>query len=204
MWHCRICPTYSWMASHHTHAYVQAAEELMKEKEIDICNAFMTSDSNFSWVLIAANWLSPFARLVLNPILPISIWKLFLPPLNSNSFYCIFSLYNIVLVFPYINMNPPQVYTCPHPEPPSRLPPRTISMGHPRAPAPSILYPASDLDWRFVSYMILYRFQCHSPKSSHSLPLPQSPKDCSILLCLFCCLAYRVIITIFLNSIYMR
>ena len=34
-------------------------------------------------------------------------------------------------------------------------------------------------------------------------PLPQSPKDCSIRLCLFCCLTYRVIITIFLNSIYM-
>ena len=44
-------------------------------------------------------------------------------------------------------------------------------------------------------------FQCHSPKSSHSRPLPQSPKDCSIHLCLFCCLAYRVIVTIFLNSI---
>ena len=27
----------------------------------------------------------------------------------------------------------------------------------------------------------------HSP-----LPLPQSPKDCSIHLCLFCCLVYRV------------
>ena len=37
-----------------------------------------------------------------------------------------------------------------------------------------------------------------------SSPLPQSPKDCSIHLCLFCCLAYRVIITIFLNSIYMH
>ena len=46
--------------------------------------------------------------------------------------------------------------------------------------------------------------QCHSPKSSHSLPLPQSPKDCSLYLCLFCCLAYRVIVTIFLNSIYMH
>ena len=47
-------------------------------------------------------------------------------------------------------------------------------------------------------------FQCHSPKSSHPLPLPQSPKDCSIHLCLFCCPTYRVIITIFLNSIYMH
>ena len=46
-------------------------------------------------------------------------------------------------------------------------------------------------------------FQCHSPKSSHPCPLPQSPKVHSKHLCLFCCLAYRVIITIFLNSIYM-
>jgi len=36
------------------------------------------------------------------------------------------------------------------------------------------------------------------------LPLPQSPKDCSIHQCLFCCLVYRVIVTIFLNSIYMH
>ena len=82
--------------------------------------------------------------------------------------------------------------------------PHTVPLGHPSAPAPSILYPASNLDWRFVSYMTLYMFRCHFPKSSHPLPLPQSPKDCSIRLCLFCCLAYRVIITIFLNSIYMR
>ena len=27
--------------------------------------------------------------------------------------------------------------------------------GHPRAPAPSMLYPASDIDWRFNSYMIV-------------------------------------------------
>ena len=86
---------------------------------------------------------------------------------------------------------------------PSLLPPHTIPLGHPSEPAPSILYPASNLDWRFISYMILYMFQCYSPKSSHPLPLPQSPKDCSIHLYLFCCLTYRVIIAIFLNSIYM-
>ena len=57
--------------------------------------------------------------------------------------------------------------------------------------------------WQFISYMILYMFKCHSPKSSHPLPLPQSPKDCFMHLCLFCSLAYRVIVTIFLNSIYM-
>ena len=100
-------------------------------------------------------------------------------------FILFYLLYNIVLVLPYINMNPHR-YTCvPHPEPRSHLPPCTIPLGHPSAPAPSILYHASNLDWRFVSYMILYMFQCHSPKSSHPLPLPQSPKDCSIHLCLF-------------------
>ena len=41
-------------------------------------------------------------------------------------------------------------------------------------------------------HMILYMFQWHSPKSSHPLPLPQSPKDCSIHQCLFWCLVYRV------------
>ena len=89
----------------------------------------------------------------------------------------------------------------PHPEPCSHLPPHTIPLGHPSALAPSILYHALNLDWWLVSHMIIYMFQCHSPKSSHPRLLPQSPKDCSIHLCLFCCLAYRVIVTIFRNSL---
>ena len=67
-------------------------------------------------------------------------------------------------------------YTCaPHPEPSSLLPPHTIPLGRPSAPAPSIQYRASNLDWQLISYIILYMFHCHSPKSSHPLPLPQSP-----------------------------
>ena len=70
-------------------------------------------------------------------------------------------------------MNPPQVYTCSLSR--TLLPPP--SLYHPSGssqctPAPSIQYRASNLDWRLVSYMILYMFQCHSPKSSHPLPLP--------------------------------
>ena len=95
------------------------------------------------------------------------------------------------------------VHAFPNMNPSSHLPPHNISLGHPRAPAPSMLYPASDIDWRFDSYMIVYMFQCHSPKSSHPLPLPLSPKVCYTHLCLFGCLAYRVITAIFLNSIYM-
>ena len=42
----------------------------------------------------------------------------------------------------------------PHLEPPSHLPPYPIPLGHPSAPAPSFWYPASNLDWQFVSYII--------------------------------------------------
>ena len=122
----------------------------------------------------------------------------------SNFYFYFILLYNTVLVLLHININTPWVCMSSHPEPSSHLPPHTTSLGHPSTPAPSILYPASNLDWRFNSYMILYVFQCHCPKSSHPLPLPLSPKVCSIHLCLFSCLANRVILTIFLNSIYMR
>ena len=53
------------------------------------------------------------------------------------------------MVLPYINMNPPRVCTCSPSWIPSHLPPRTIPLGHPSAPAPSILYHAQNLDWRF-------------------------------------------------------
>ena len=96
------------------------------------------------------------------------------------------------------------ILTCiPKHEPSSHLPPHSISLGHPHAPAPSMLHPASDIDWRFNSYMIVYILECHSPKSSHPLPLPLSPKVHYTHLCPFSCLAYRVVIAIFLNSIYM-
>ena len=90
-------------------------------------------------------------------------------------FYFIFKLYNIVLVLPNIEMNPPQVY----PRSPSwtLLPPPspTLPLGPPSVPGPSIQYRVLNLDWRLVSYMIIYMFQCYSPKSPHPLPLPQSP-----------------------------
>ena len=82
----------------------------------------------------------------------------------------------------------------PNPESPSHLPPHIISLDHPHAPAPSMLYPASDIDWRFNSYMIVCMLECHSPKSPHRLPLPLSPKVRYTHLCLFSCLAYRVVI----------
>ena len=101
------------------------------------------------------------------------------------------------MVLPYINMNPPRVYTCSQSWTPSYVPPHTIPLGHPSAPAPSILYPASHLYWQ--SFIIWYYTCLNAILPNHApFPLLQSPKDCSIHLCLFCCLTYRVIITIFL------
>ena len=84
--------------------------------------------------------------------------------------------------------------------PPSSLPVRSLWVVPVHQPE---VHSIMHRTWTGDLFHTLYMFQCHSPKSSHPLPLPQSPKDCSIHLCLFCCLAYRVIVTIFLNSIYM-
>ena len=95
--------------------------------------------------------------------------------------------------------------TCvPHPEAPSLRPPHPILQGHPSAPTLSTLSHASKWDWRSISHMIIYMFQCYSLKSSRPRLFPQSPTVCSLHLCLFCRLTYRVIVTIFLDSIYMR
>ena len=157
---------------------------------------------------------------------PLELWKKKFPwkqthPLSFNNFYFFFNLrlmmfqstsfLRLINLFYFTTLywfchTLTWIHhgcTCvPHPEPPSHLPPHPIPLGHPCAPGLSILYHASNLDWWFISQMIIYMFQCHSPISSHPCPLPQSPKDCSIHLCLSCCLAYRVIIIIFLNSIY--
>ena len=47
--------------------------------------------------------------------------------------------------------------TCvPHPEPPSYLPPYPIPLDHPSVPVPSTLYHALNLDWWFISHVIIY------------------------------------------------
>ena len=92
-------------------------------------------------------------------------------------------------------------FTCvPHPEPPLPPPSPSHPSGSSQCTSPEHLSHASNLDWRSISHLIIYMFPCCSLRSSHPRHLPRSPKDCSIHLCLFFCLAYRVIITIFLIS----
>ena len=93
---------------------------------------------------------------------------------------------------------------CPTILKPSYLPPYPINLCCPRAPALSTLLHALNLHWSSILHMVIYMFQCYSLKSSHPHLLPQSPKVCSLHLCLFCCLAYRVVVTVFLKSIYIH
>ena len=92
----------------------------------------------------------------------------------------------------------------PHHETPSQLHPHLIPLCCPRTLALGALLHASDLHWSSILHMVMYTFQYYSLKSSHARLLPQNPKVCSLHMCLFCCLAYRIVIAVFLNSIYMH
>ena len=68
----------------------------------------------------------------------------------------------------------------------------------------SLKHPVSFIEPRLVIHFLHDSIHVSMPFSQIIPPSPSpTPKVCSIHLCLFCCLAYRVIITIFLNSIYM-
>ena len=83
-------------------------------------------------------------------------------------------LYNIVLVLPYINMNTPWVYTCSQswtPPPTSLFIPSLWVIPVHQPQASCILRQT----WTGDLFLILYMFQCHSPKSSPS-PSPTESK----------------------------
>ena len=89
-------------------------------------------------------------------------------------------------------------FTCiPHTDTPLPPPSPSHPSGSSQCTSPEHLSHVSNLGWWSVSHLIVYLFQCYSLRTSHLRLLPQSPKVCSVHLCLFFCFAYRVIITIF-------
>ena len=83
----------------------------------------------------------------------------------------------------------------------SHLPPYPIPLGCPRAPALGALLHAWNLHWSSILHIVTYMFQCYSLILSQAPLLPHSPKVGSLHLCLFCCLAYRVLIIVFFLNI---
>ena len=131
--------------------------------------------------------------------------------LNSNSIFFFIYFYYLednhftVLqwALSYIDMNEPWIYMYSpfrSPLPPPSLP---NPSGSSQCTRTEHLSHASNLVWWSVSSLIIYMFWCCSLETSHPCLLSQSPKVCSVHLCLFFCFAYGVIVTIFLNSIYM-
>ena len=124
---------------------------------------------------------------------------------RQQSFFCYFNWRIITILWwflPYFNMNWPQVYMCPHhPKPPLILLP-TLSPWV--VPERQLWVSASCIELTLLSilHMVMYMFQCYSFKLSHPLLLALSPKVDSLHFCLLCCPAYRIISTIFLDSIY--
>ena len=97
-------------------------------------------------------------------------------------------LYNIVVVLPYIAMNQPRVYMCspswtPLP-PPSPSHPSGSSQGTSPEHPVSRIKPGLAIHFTYANIHVSMSF---------SQIIPQSPKGCSICLCLFCCLAYTLL-----------
>ena len=92
----------------------------------------------------------------------------------------------------------------PHPNPPSHLPFHQFLWVFPVHQAQALvscIQPGLMVCFTLDNIHVLMLF---SLETSHPRLFPQSPKFCSVHLCLFFCFAYRIIITIFLNSIYMH
>ena len=104
---------------------------------------------------------------------------------------------------PYTDMNPPWVYMCSPSWTPLPLPSPSHPSGSSLCTSPehpvSCIRPGLVICFTYDNIHVSMLFSQVIPPS----PFPTEPKGCSLHLCLFCCLVYRIIVTIFLNSIYM-
>ena len=120
--------------------------------------------------------------------------------------YYYFLLYNIVLVLPYINMHPLWVYTCspswtPLPPPSPYHLSGSSQCTSPKLPV-SCIKPGLVIYFLYDIIHVLMPFSQIIPTSPS--PSPTESKRLFYASVSFCYLVHRVIVTIFLNSIYMH
>ena len=81
-------------------------------------------------------------------------------------------------VLPYIDMNQQWVDMCPHPDPPSHLPPHPIPQGHPSATSPE--HPASCIEPGLVIYFTYVNIHVSMLFSQIIPPLPYPTESKSL------------------------
>ena len=104
---------------------------------------------------------------------------------------------------PYIDMNQPWVYMCP----PSWSPLPHPSPSHPSglSQCTNLECPVSCIKLGLVIYFTYDNINFNAVISNYpTLAFCHRAQKSDLYICLFCCHAYRVVITIFLNSIYMH
>ena len=119
-------------------------------------------------------------------------------------FFNFILLCNTVLVLPYINMNLPRVYTCSPSWTPFPPPSPYYLSGSSQCTSPK--HPASCIKPRLAIRFLHDSIHVSMPFSQITRPSPSHTESKRLFytsVSLFSCLAYRVIVTIFLNSIYM-
>ena len=121
---------------------------------------------------------------------------------NLNFYFYFILLYSTILVLAYIDMNPPQVYMSSQSWTP--LPPLTPYHLSESSPCASPKHPVSCIEHRLAIRFLHASIHVSVPFSKIIPPSPSPSESKSPFYTSdFCCLTYRVIITIFLNSIYM-
>ena len=139
-----------------------------------------------------------------------SSWVAFAPmkraprlQIHSNFLYFLTLQYCIGFAI-YQNESATGIHVFPILSPPPSSLPITTPLGRPSAPATSIQYRASNLDWWLISYMILYNVSMPFSQIIPHSPSPTESKRLFYTSVSLSCLVHRVIVTIFLNSIYMH
>ena len=135
-----------------------------------------------------------------------SLWAFFLSYDFSLHLFLLvggYLLYNIIVVFAiHWHESAMDLHVFPILIPPSTslpIPSLWVFLVHqPWAPV-SCIQPGLVICFTLDNILVSMLFFQNVPPS----PSPQSPKVCSVHLCLFFCLIYTVIVTMFLNSIYM-
>ena len=118
--------------------------------------------------------------------LPVSFAEAFTNFLFYYYYYCFY--FTILYWFCHTSACIHHGCTCvPHPEPSSHLIPHTIPLGHPSAPAPSFLYPAST--WTGDLFLIRY-YTCFNAIIPYHPPPPPTHRVQKTVL--YICVSFAV------------